>query len=127
MQSLIAYHNNVGNTLTENRVGGPVNSRDSSLGVIDDPHNGTANGDSAVSSLARICRKTLSTIPSQSFRGRKQTELNKGSVKPRLAGVENSSDLVVGTADESSRRDGGGQSHSTAGEDREDSGESHFD
>ena len=52
----MAYRDNVGNTLAENRVGRPVNSRDSSLGVIDDPHDSTANGDSAVSSLARICR-----------------------------------------------------------------------
>ena len=121
----MAYRDNVGNTLAENSVGGPVNSRDSSLGVIDDPHNGTANGDSAVGSLARICRTILSTIPSRSFRGRKRTELNEGSIKIRLASVESRGDLVVGTADESGRNDGG-QSHGTAGEDREDSRETHF-
>jgi hypothetical protein len=56
----------------------------------------------------------------------KLTELGKDAIALLIQDAEGIGDASVGAADEDVGGDGGGQSHGTAGEDRKDSGETHF-
>lgn len=82
----------------------------------------------AVSIVAGIFEGNVEYHP-KSDRERKSelTEPGEDAVALLVQGTDNPGNVAVGTTDEGVGGDGGGQSHSTAGEDRKDSGETHSD
>jgi len=81
----------------------------------------------ALGVLAVIFGVRLSTLNFIAQREERLTEQGENGIALVVQSAEDSSDLVVVAADESSGGDGSGQSHGTAGEDSQDSGETHSD
>ena len=65
--------------------------------------------------------------PDRSRSKKKLTELGEDGIALVTQGADDYRDVGVGTTDENIGGDGGGESHSTTGENRKDSGEAHYE
>jgi len=122
-----AYDNNSNNMLSDAQGENTLELDASRGGNLD---GGNDLGDKALSALgvlALIFGARLSIPNFIAQREERLTEQRKDGIAFIIQSAEDFRDLVVGAADEGVGGDGSGQSHGTAGEDREDSGETHSD
>ena len=99
------------------------------LGIIDGGSNLNDDALGALGILAVVFRVKLSIPRAQSPNGKgrkRRTELGKEDIERLIQGVDDFGNATVGAAGEGVGGDSGGQSHCSASEDREDSGETHF-